>query len=381
MPTHNSGAAERNNLVDREVLQLLVLVAIAVAAFFLTRAVAASNRNLNVRDGAEWYERGQLALRAGQIDDAIGSFRRAAVRNRDERRYTLALARALTIKGDTEAARAVLLALRESAPEDADINLQLARLGAQRRDVTEALRYYHNALYAPWPLEQTAERRQVRFELIQFLLAHQQTARALSELLALSSDLPDDVGLHVKVGRLYAEAGDNRHALDQFELALRLAPNNADSLAGAGLAAFQLGEYPLAKTYLRGARGSGQDVQPVAELVDLILADDPLASRIGATARGERLASNFSYAQERLNQCLEQRAATGATDEEMALQREAQDFEVELEPPAVREQDTVEAGVELIARIERHVAPVCPPERPLDQALIRIGQLHGAVGQ
>ena len=372
---------ERFTLIHREVLQLVLLIAIAVAAFVLTRAVAASNRNLSLRDGAEWYERGQQALHAGRVDDAISSFRRASVRNREERQYTLALAQALLIKGDTEAARGALLALRESEPEDPEINLQLARLAAERQDATEALRYYHNALYAPWPLDQTAARRQVRFELIQFLLTHQQTSRALPELLALSSDLPDTADLHVKVAQLFARAGDYRHALDQYEFALRLAPDNDTSRAGAGLAAFQLGDYQLARTYLRRASGGDPNVRATAELVGLILADDPLASRIGATARASRLASNFSYAQQRLNQCIDQRADPGPTEDEMGLQREAQDFEVELDSPAIREQDTVEAGVELMARIERHVVQACPPETPLDQALIRIGELHGADGR
>ena len=372
---------ERVDLIHREILQLCLLIATAIAAFFLTRAVAASNHNLSLRDGSEWYERGQQALHTDRVDDAIDSFRRAAVRNRGERRYMLALARALERKGDTEAARASLSALRESAPEDAEINLELARLAVQRRDATEALRFYHSALYAPWPLEQTAARRQVRFELIQFLLTDHQTSRALSELLALNSDLPDDVAIHVKVARLFAQAGDDRHALDQYEIALHIAPDNGDSLVGAGLAAFQLGEYALARTYLRHASGRDPNIRSTSELVDLILTNDPLASRIGANARAHRLVSGFSYAEQRLNRCLEQRARGEASQEEVELQREARMFEAALRPSAVRDQDTVESGVELVARIERHVAQACPPETPLDRALILIGRLHGADGR
>ena len=77
------------------------------------------------------------------------------------------------------------MTLRESEPEDREINLQLARLAATQQDVTEALRFYHNALYAPWPLEQADGRRDVRLELIRLLLDHNQAGRAISELLAL----------------------------------------------------------------------------------------------------------------------------------------------------------------------------------------------------
>ena len=50
---------------------------VASAAFFLTRAVAASNRDMSLRDAAEWYRRGQQEMQAGQVDDAIDAFRRA----------------------------------------------------------------------------------------------------------------------------------------------------------------------------------------------------------------------------------------------------------------------------------------------------------------
>ena len=220
-----SDTVERAALIHREILQLGVLILVAVAAFFVTRAVAVSNRDTSLRDAAEWYRRGQQQIEAGRVDDAIDSFRRATVRDRNDKRYALALAHALALNGDNDAARGALLTLRESAPEDPDINLQLARLAAGQPDVTEALRFYHNALYAPWPVEQADARRRVRFELIGFLLTHDQTSRALSELLAMNTDLPDDPALRLEVAQLFAKAGDHGHALDQFQRALRLAPD------------------------------------------------------------------------------------------------------------------------------------------------------------
>src|SRR5258706_5755680 len=133
-PHASSDTAERAALIHREMLQLGVLLAAAVAAFFLTRAVAANNRDVSVRDAAEWFRRGQQEVEAGRIDDAIDAFRRATVRNRSEKQYVLALARALALKRDNKGARSALLTLRESAPEDPDINLELARLAAARQD-------------------------------------------------------------------------------------------------------------------------------------------------------------------------------------------------------------------------------------------------------
>jgi tetratricopeptide (TPR) repeat protein len=197
---------------------------------------------MRLRDAAEWYRRGRAAIAAGKLDDAIEALRRAVVRNRTDKTYVLALARALALNHAGDAARSELLALRDAAPEDPDVNLELARLAAERGDVAEATRFYHNALYAPWPSELADLRRRVRLELIRFLLDHDESGRAAAELLAVSADLPDEPGARVQVAQLFARAGDYDHALQQFEQALRLDPADGAALAGAGRSAFRLGK-------------------------------------------------------------------------------------------------------------------------------------------
>src|ERR1700688_221378 len=108
--THTDSADERSNLIHREMLQLMLLIAIAVAAFFVTRAIAANNRDMNLRDAAEWYQRGLRQLDTGDAGSAIDSFRRATVKHRGETRYVLALARALASTRQYESARSALLA-------------------------------------------------------------------------------------------------------------------------------------------------------------------------------------------------------------------------------------------------------------------------------
>src|SRR5262249_20125075 len=58
--------------------------------FIVTRAVAANNRERNLRDAAEWHARGERAAAAGRVDDAVDASRRAAVRNRPEPNRALA---------------------------------------------------------------------------------------------------------------------------------------------------------------------------------------------------------------------------------------------------------------------------------------------------
>src|SRR3954470_23800350 len=234
-------------------VQLAALIAVAVLAFFVTRGVAAGNRENALRDADTWYQRGRDATKAGHLDEAIDDFRRAAARHRGDRRFGLALATALASRGDAAAARQQLLALREAAPEDAVINLELARLAAARDDATEAQRFYYNALYAPWAPERADERRCVRMELIRLLATHGESARALSELVAVSAEVPDTPADQSEVAQLFVEAGDQRRGLAHFHQALAHAPQDAAALGGAGLAAFRLGDYPLAGKYLHAS--------------------------------------------------------------------------------------------------------------------------------
>jgi tetratricopeptide (TPR) repeat protein len=360
--------------IHREILKIGVLILIAVAGFFVTRAVAGNSRYATLRDAEAWYARGQQAMNAGHIEEAMSSFRRASVRNRSDRRYGLALAQVLERSGDPEAARAALRALREASPEDAEVNLGLARLAALQQDVTEALRFYRNALYAPWPADSARERRDVRFELIDFLLQHDQPDRALSELLAMAADLPDDAAVRVRVAQLFTRAGDSRQALDQYERALRLSPSNGAALAGAGASAFARGDYLRARDYLARAPNDVDDVVRTREIVDLILSSDPLAARLGAAERRRRSSAWLDYANQRLQTCGHLEPAVSDGNAAATLEQEAADLQKQLKRTGSLDHDIIETVVDLLARVELHVANTCPPITTKDQALALIAR-------
>lgn len=371
-----NGTDNQARLLQRQILQLSALILAAVAAFFVTRALAASNRDMRLADGAEWYARGQHQLELGHVPAAVDAFRRATVSSRTNTRYVLALAHALAFDGQNDAARRVLLALRETAPEDVDINLALARLAASGGDVTTASRYYHNALYAPWPDDAAAARRAVRIEMVDFLLAHDRTAAALSELLVLSANLPDDPALQREVARRFAAAGDARHALDEFERALHAASDDGEALAGAGQAALALGDYTRARRYLEQAPAGLAGVAAAHEFVSHVLDDDPFAPRIGADARARRLLADLDYASTRLRTCLDA-GPSAATDADRALDSDAKRFLASHRGGAARDEDAAEAGVDLAAHLTAAATRLCPPATARDRALAVIAERHG----
>jgi predicted Zn-dependent protease len=300
---------------------------------------------------------------------------------RGDRRYGLALARSLVATQQIEAARSTLLALRESAPEDPEINLELARIDAQRHDVTNAVRYYHTALYASWPVEETDTRRKVRLELIRFLLTNGQPGRAEAELIVLGADLPDDLQTHLEVGDLFTAVGDHHRALDQFQAGLRLSPQNETALAGAGRAAFEIGDYPLAQRYLHDAQHQTTELAATRELVDLVLSQDPLAARIGSSARRGRLMDALSYVEQRLISCVASRSEPAGLARLPDRLDEAQQFSTELHQSRILENDTIENGLELIDRGVRAVTTTCPPVERRDRALMLIAERHGVSSQ
>ena len=351
-------------------IQLAVLIAAAVVAFVLTRAVAAANRQTGLRDAEEWYRRGREAVAAGRAGDGVQAFRRASARRPGERTYALALARALGSAGNPTAARQTLLVLRESGPEDAEVNLELARLAAAQSDVSEALRFYYNALYAPWPADQVDVRRRVRMELIRFLATHGQRSRALSELLAVSAETPDDVRHQEELAELFASTGDQRRALEHFQRALRLAPGDPPALSGAGIAAFHLDDYPLAWSYLRRTTGTTGPGAETRELVELVLANDPLAGRLGATERRRRLVGALDRARARLTACAPADDAVRAGA--LALQSAIDPLRRSLTLHRVIDQDTIESGLDVISRAEDYGDRHCGPPVALDRALTLI---------
>jgi hypothetical protein len=62
----------------------------------------------------------------------------------------------------------------------------------------------------------------------------------------------------------------------------------------------------------------------------------------------------------------------------LSLQHEAQAFEDQLKPASLLEEDTIEAGLDVIDRIEKLVVQRCGPPTVLDQALVLIARQHGA---
>jgi Flp pilus assembly protein TadD len=344
-------------------VQITALAIAAALAFWVTTAAHAYARQQNLHDADQWYRRGEQALMAGDHAGAVDALRRAVARNRADRKYALALAHAFVTANDPDAAERVLLSLRDTTPEDVDVNLALARLNAARGAAEDAVRYFRNALYAPAAAADVELRRSTRLELIRYLLASDDRGRASVELLAAANDSPNDPTSALELGRLFINAGDDRRALDQFQIALRGAPQNADALTAAGAAAFRLARYQDAQRYLAAAPPTEANRKLLAAATG-VLTLDPSAPRLSTNERRTRLLSGLDAVESRLMTC----APTVDTSAEL---RELRMFSADLRRRARVDSETIDHGMDLIGRGE-HAAAACREESPTDRALVLI---------
>ncbi len=370
-------------IVRREVWLLILLGALVVPLFVFTRSMAARNRSMNIEIAGSWHQLGQQRLKAGDTEQAVEDFRKATTRDHDNADYALDLAAALSAANRTEEARQDLLRLREASPESGEINLNLARLFAKEGDEKEAIRYYHHALFGMWPEEPDAgQRADVRLELIRFLLDSGESSQALSELLILASDLPDNEKSHIEVGELFLQAGDPQRALDQYTVALKANAKDPGALGGAGRAAFKLGDYAGARRYLDGALANGGDsaeVRDVLEIARLVLSADPLAVGIGMEARIRRLKDDLDFSMVELQACISERPAQRAAMELLSTEM-TDNMKTTFSPAALRrDSEGLTAGLNLIQRIETATGQNCGKSSPFRTALLLIARKHGVL--
>jgi tetratricopeptide (TPR) repeat protein len=360
---------------------MLALLAVLAVIFFvavsgLSRVYQAQREAL----GNRWFSRGVADLNAHRFDNAVTDFRSALLYSRDNYDYQLNLAEALIGVGRTTESYSYLVNLWDRQPENGVVNLELARIAAQRSQPEQALRFYHNALYALWPGDQEAKRRETRFELIEYLLNINAKAQVQSELIALEENLGDDPALQKRVGDLFLRALDYEHALNAFRLSLRADRHNEGALAGLGWAAFQLGRYPLAERYLEGAVAANpNDTQSAERLktTQLVLRMDPFQRQISVAQRDQIVVEAFETAGQRLKSCGISSSPAGAA----AAQPNLADNWAKMKPRISKEQlrrnpDLVEQAMDLAFAIERQTSMTCGPPTEADMALLLIAKLH-----
>ncbi len=373
-------------------LILLVLTLGAVTGFAaVSHLVARYNANQQSR-GRRLYQQGLADARSLHYDDAIAAFRAALTCDPTNSQYQLSLARALRDSNDPrrlDEAESYLVALWQRAPQDASVNLALARVAAHRGSIEDATRYYHNAMYGVWNSEPDANRNRSRIELVEFLLKENALAQADSELIALATALPPEPAAHLQAAQLFEKAQDYNGAHTQYEETLRLDPENITALAGAGETAYLSGNYVIAQRYLRvAAKSDDAKARDLLTTTDLILEANPFHSHISDAERNRRITTAFMQAEERLTHCAQQAgvdlkaADTSPTSPLPGLQARWLLAKPDLNLlRSLAETDLPDAIMDVVFQIEQQTAAICGLPQGPDLALLLISKKREAAGQ
>jgi Tfp pilus assembly protein PilF len=362
---------------------LAVLAVCAAALYFGTRAFAGMNHSIRIKDGRFWYQEGQRQLRSGHPDQAVAAFRKASVSDRSNGVYARSLAQALEMDNREFEARELLSQERETAPENPQINIELARIAARQNDIPEAVRYYHNALYGIWVGEEVdAQRQAIRRELINFLIAQHAKDQALAEIFALAGRLPNTPAANADLGALFLRAGDAHRALEDFRSVLRAEPHNQAALAGAGQAAFMQGDYVQAHRYLGALTAPDQRSQAMLKVAALAVDNDPTEPRLSYSERKRRVSAGLDHVGQLLQQCAAkpaqaqnaQPASTAANPVQSLLDRQPEIAQRLRTARREDEPDTIFRALEFVYEAEMAASKSCGPLSDLDSALLMIGQ-------
>jgi predicted Zn-dependent protease len=360
--------------------------------FFVTGGVARAYHVKLHELAGQWFAAGEKDLNAGRAQAALADFRNALVYEPEDPRIQFRLTQALIADDRNEEARSYLLGMLTHSPTDAPVNLALARIAAGSGNETDALRYYHAAIYGVWPTDAETNRLNTRLELSRFLIARNDVSNAESELIALEAEIPQQHGasLHEQAGELFLRAGDVTRALEEFRRALAGPHPPAGALRGAGLTAYQMGDFRVAERYLERALREKKDDPEAAGALDttrLILAWDPEARGLTDAQRADRARHDLAQVTSRVESCAKSSgidlskteasppAGAGGKTDLATEYAQAKNLQVGLsDRNLARHPENLETAINLMFNMELTATQKCGQAAGLDNALEILGK-------
>jgi tetratricopeptide (TPR) repeat protein len=314
----------RRRLILADSLSLVTLFAITVLLAIVTNFLYQSYASHQVTLADRWLQRGTLAMKQGKPQTAIDALRSALAYSPNDRNTEIQLAEALASAGRIQEATVYFNNLLETQQGNGLINLQLARLAARQGNESQAIDDYQKSIYGSWEGDGYVRRREVRLELINYLIARNRLDQARNELLVAAGNAPgDDISVQLEIAQLLGKAQAPGDALHLYRTILHRHPSLRDALEGAGLTAFKMGRYLQAKHYLsRALEGPGIDEEPPAEVQEVrdalnqatrLLQLYP-SPRLSQREQNDRILNNRKLALARLDQCEQQKSSSPAPD-------------------------------------------------------------------
>jgi tetratricopeptide (TPR) repeat protein len=381
MATKTKRLTTTRQLIVRDSITFLSLIAITVVLFVVTLFLFRSFQEHRAELAQRWSDRGIAALKDNRPDQAITCYRTALSYAPGERSYELSLAEALAQANRTEEAYNYFIGLRESRPGDGFINLQLARLAAKKPDVQSAINFYRASIFGDWEGDGAKRRREVRLELAQYLIDQKQLGQAKTELLVVGGNAPDDPELDATLGKLLEQVAAPSEAMEFFQKALAAQPDNQAVLSEAGSLAYRSGDYSTASRLLERAVQRQPDDQKSSALLKQarrILQLMP-SETLPSHERVDRILADRAIAKARWDACSVQTVVPQASLQPLAARWTGPEATAN-RSALLHDSDKQNAALHLIYDTEIQTSQYCGTPTGDDALLLRLALAYATKG-
>lgn len=375
---------------SREVV--LVLCVLTLILLFSFTAFISRQYHKKIHTLAdEWFAAGEERFQAGDPNGALTDYQNALVYSPNNTKFQFHLATALAEARHYDQARPYLLALLSESPGSGEVNLQLARIAAQNNSLPDAERFYQGAIYGEWAGDDPIGMRwQIRREFCDFLISKGAINQAIPAVIDLAENTPDGDSARLKVvGQLLLRTQQWSRAQQVYRSVLSSDRRDEEAIAGAGLAAFELGEFADALddfNRLSPERRAQPEIARAYEMAHRSLAMSPYLGGLSEQVRAQRAENALSLAQARAQSCARQLGislletpprtelqityATAQTMGDNWNLRNLRDFP-----------DRLEAAMQTAFSIENAAAKECGEPQGDDRALWLLGRSRNMVNR
>ncbi len=380
---------KRPRIYSREAVLFGCIVFLILFVLFTAAASRMYHKKIHVL-ADNWFDEGEASFRVGDIKSALTDYRNALVYSPDNAKFQFHLAQALAAAGRGDEGRSYLLNLLSESPGSGEVNLALARIAAHKALTSDALRYYHGAIYGEWDNDPIAMRWQVRRELAEYLLDRSLQKQAVPEIIALADSTPasDTEQLRI-VGNLLLKAKLWTRALEAFRTILSANANDEAPLLGAATSAFNLNQYSAALDYFDRLPEKDRNSPGVAEIyktTQQINEMNPFLPDLSREAKARKAATALSAATSRLQQCATQAGQSlTATPSQTQLQKafaDSKEFAADGRwQDLAKHPESVDEVMGHAFEMENASAAACGEPEGADRALWLLGRSRGVSAQ
>jgi tetratricopeptide (TPR) repeat protein len=375
-----SGAGRR--LKSREAIFLLCVLSL-LTLFVFTAFVSRMYHKKVHTMADDWFASGDERYQAKDYKAALTDYQNALVYSPNNPKFQFHLAEAFAANGQYDQARPYLLTLLSDSPGSGPVNLQLARIAVRDNSLADALRYYQGAIYGEWADDSLVTRWDIRREFCDYLITKGAINQATPAVMDLLENTPTkDVAQMKEVGQLLLETRQWARAQQVYRSLLAANRFDEEAIAGAGRAAFELGEFAEAVedfNRLSPERLRQPDVAEAHEMAHRVLALSPYQSGISAEVRAQRAENALALAEARAQKCASQSGTSlqetpprtelqiaYATSQAMALTWRLRDLQ--------RFPDRLDAAMRTVFDLENAATSACGETSGDDQALWLLGR-------